>query len=466
MPTPKAGSGRDGAPIGILGAASSSFAAVPERSGTAAPPGSGEVRARHVAALIVVQLAYGGYHVISKFALQEGVDRYVFCAYRDLIAVAALFLFDLARRAVSSAGGGSSSSSSSSTSTSASSSASASSARLTSAPVPRRPLVALALVGVFLNQLLFLKGLALVGVVVAGALQLCIPVFTWILAAALGAESVSLAAREGRLKLLGATLCVLGAALAIFHDGGVLIEGWGDKDAGRTTRRGASPGPWESESESESESSPGIVGFSFPARASDTHHHSDDTSARGGDTSELDPHVRRRKRIIGALFLLGNCACMATYLVLQQRVLARHNRPHEITRRTYALGSAFMLLAAVAEAPPWRAETRSRWAMNTSELAGAVYGGVVASGFNYTVMTWVNGAVGASVVAMFLPLQPVAGAALAYACLGASVTVGTAAGGGVIALGLFAITAGRRAEGRRRCANARGGVVKPGAEMT
>ena len=455
MPTPKAGSGRDGAPIGILGAASSSFAAVPERSGTAAPPGSGEVRARHVAALIVVQLAYGGYHVISKFALQEGVDRYVFCAYRDLIAVAALFLFDLARRAVSSAGEGSSSSSSSS-------STSTSSARAASAPVPRRPLVALALVGVFLNQLLFLKGLALVGVVVAGALQLCIPVFTWILAAAIGAESVSLAAREGRLKLLGATLCVLGAALATFHDGGVLIEGWGDEDAGRTTRRGmSSPG---GESESESESSPG-GGFSFPARESDTHHHSDDTSARR-DALELDPHVRRRKRIIGALFLLGNCACMATYLVLQQRVLARRNRPHEITRRTYALGSAFMLLAAVAEAPPWRAETRSRWAMNASELAGAVYGGVVASGFNYTVMTWVNGAVGASVVAMFLPLQPVAGAALAYACLGASVTVGTAAGGGVIALGLFAVTAGRRAEGRRRNANARGGVVKPGAEMT
>jgi drug/metabolite transporter (DMT)-like permease len=395
MPTPKAGSGRDGAPIGILGAASSSFAAVPERSGTAAPPGSGEVRARHVAALIVVQLAYGGYHVISKFALQEGVDRYVFCAYRDLIAVAALFLFDLARRAVLSAGGGSSSSSAS-----ASASASASPARAASAPVPRRPLVALALVGVFLNQLLFLKGLALVGVVVAGALQLCIPMFTWILAAALGVESVSFAAREGRLKLLGATLCVLGAALATFHDGGVLIEGWGDEDGGRTTRRGMSPG-----GESESESSPG-GGFSFPAE-SDTH---SDTSARRG---ALDPYVRRRKRIIGALFLLGNCACMATYLVLQQRVLARHNRPHEITRRTYALGSVFMLLAAVAEAPPWRAETRSRWAMNTSELAGAVYGGVVASGFNYTVMTWVNGAVGASVVAMFLPLQPVAGAALA-----------------------------------------------------
>ena len=120
---------------------------------------------------------------------------------------------------------------------------------------------------------------------------------------------------------------------------------------------------------------------------------------------------------------------MATYLVLQQRVLARHNRPHEITRRTYALGSAFMLLAAVAEAPPWRAETRSRWAMNASELAGAVYGGVVASGFNYTVCAWVNGAVGASRGDVFAAAAR-RGAALAYACLGASITVGTAAGGG------------------------------------
>ena len=35
-----------------------------------------EVTSVHVCALVAVQLAYGGYHVVSKVALQEGVNRY------------------------------------------------------------------------------------------------------------------------------------------------------------------------------------------------------------------------------------------------------------------------------------------------------------------------------------------------------------------------------------------------------
>ena len=49
---------------------------------------------------------------------------------------------------------------------------------------------------------------------------------------------------------------------------------------------------------------------------------------------------------------------------------------------------------------------------------------------------------GASVVAMFLPLQPIAGAVLSYTFLGTSVRRGTLVGGFVIALGLIAVTVG------------------------
>ena len=64
--------------------------------------------------------------------------------------------------------------------------------------------------------------------------------------------------------------------------------------------------------------------------------------------------------------------------------------------------------------------------------------------FRYAV-TWVNGAVGASVVAMFLPLQPVAAAALGWVFLGDAVYSGTLAGGVAIAAGLASVTAGRAA---------------------
>ena len=59
-----------------------------------------EVTSVHVCALVAVQLAYGGYHVVSKVALQEGVNRYVFCAYRDIIAVVALFAFQFVSRCI------------------------------------------------------------------------------------------------------------------------------------------------------------------------------------------------------------------------------------------------------------------------------------------------------------------------------------------------------------------------------
>jgi drug/metabolite transporter (DMT)-like permease len=142
--------------------------------------------------LLLVQIAAGGYHVLSKHALQGGVDLFAFSLVRDAIASTSLSLALLlsSRR----------------------SSAKPDSPRL---PKPLlRHAALLGATGVCGNQLCFLIGLNATSPATAASMQPSIPVLTFVASLSRGAEELDLRSRAGWAKLGGVFAVASGALFA------------------------------------------------------------------------------------------------------------------------------------------------------------------------------------------------------------------------------------------------------------
>ncbi|GAB4834903.1 hypothetical protein Ancab_033170 [Ancistrocladus abbreviatus] len=243
----------------------------------------GEASKAH-GALVLVQIMGGGYLVLGKVALNGGVNKVVFCVFRDLIALSLLAPLAYIRE------------------------------KQVRPPITRKFLISfffLGLTGVFGNHLLFLLGLGYTNPTYAAAMQPSVPVFTFIMATSMGTETMNLFRIEGQMKVAATVACASGAVLMAVFRG------------------------------------PAVVGYKESGLASHIELSSTRQSEEVGLFVARFMEFGLTQWQLGILCLLGNCMCFATYLTLQAPLLKKYPASLSVTALSYFFGALPMLVAAL-----------------------------------------------------------------------------------------------------------------------
>jgi len=150
-----------------------------------------------------------------------------------------------------------------------------------------------------------------------------------------------------------------------------------------------------------------------------------------GLTRALAPHWR------GDLVLALSGLAYGAYTLIGRDVLARHS-PLTVTARSIGWGAVVMTPLAVVE---WVGGARPT--LSAGAVAGGLYLAIVITALGYLLWNWALARVGAPQAAVFITVQPIAGALLGVLVLGEPLTAFTLAGGVLIVAGLWLTVTGR-----------------------
>ncbi|KAF9601754.1 hypothetical protein IFM89_022868 [Coptis chinensis] len=151
------------------------------------------------AAMVMVQLAYGGSNILIKIVLETGQNQLVFIVYRHLIAMLILgplaYAFERNRRPP-----------------------------LSFATTMK--IFVLASLGTTIHLNVYYAGLDYTTATVASALSNVIPGLTFLLAVLLRMEKVVIRSAKGQAKVIGSLICIGGALVFTFWKGGYQFKGF------------------------------------------------------------------------------------------------------------------------------------------------------------------------------------------------------------------------------------------------
>ncbi|KAI3976615.1 hypothetical protein MKX01_008473 [Papaver californicum] len=333
---------------------------------------SSSEKMKFLTALIGLQFCYAGFHIVTRFALDMGVSTIVYPVYRNIIALALLspFAYFLEKKE--------------------------------RPPITFHFLIQcflLALCGITANQGFYILGLYYASPTFASAMQNSVPAITFVMAAALRLENVSIERRDGIAKILGTIASVGGAMVITLYKGPALLH--------------STLSPFTT-------SSPVV----------------------NQNIVDLSYQNKQQNWILGCLFLVGHCFSWAAWMVFQAPVLKKYPAKLTVTSFTCFFGLLqFLVIAAFAETDieKWKFQS-------TGELLTILYAGVVASGLVLSIQTWCIHKGGPVSVAVFQPLQTVLVAIMAALVLGDQLYSGGIIGAIFIMIGLWLVLWGKKEE--------------------
>jgi drug/metabolite transporter (DMT)-like permease len=336
-------------------------------------------RTRVQLALLTVQLGYGGYYVLTKVAMSDGVNRFVFAVYRDCIALALLgpLAFFSERKL-----------------------------RPAMTWTVAMLIFALGFTGIFLQQTLFLTGLAYTNTAFAAAMQNAIPVFTFVIAVICKLEVIRFGKPDGVAKVVGIIAAVAGALTMCLYKG------------------------------------PTLFGSDSPIISNQ------DQQKTADDAAIYQPGWLMGHLLnygidywqIGSLCLVLNCLCMGIYTNLQIPALKRFPAPASLSASSIGVGLLALVFTGLGTI-----SDRSDWVLSKpGSIISVVYAGAIASGLNFTLQCWANQKGGPVLVAAYIPLQTVFSAFLGVVILDDPLYLGSVIGAVLILVGLYLVIWGQR----------------------